>query len=56
MKFLRSILLVVGVFQTAQAGDDFINGMKGLQQAAKDPELMAQLMKDLNVRNYETQN
>ena len=49
MKLFRSLFFAVGVFQVASANDDFIVGMRGLQQAAKDPKLLAQLMQDLNV-------
>jgi len=49
MKLFRTLFLSFGLFQAASANDDFITGMKGLQQAAKDPKLLAQLMADLNV-------
>lgn len=48
MKTFRTLFFAAGLLQVSHASDDFVKGMKGLQQAAKDPELMAQLMKDLN--------
>lgn len=49
MKLFRSLFFFFGSVSIAFADDDFILGMKGLQQAAKDPALLAQLMQDLNV-------
>jgi len=41
-------------FATAQDGSlhDVQLGMEGIMQATKDPALLAQLMKDMQVRNY----
>ena len=70
MKFIKSIISIVALlsFSGVSAQDEYVRGedpqadairdmqmgMGGLQQAAKDPVLMAQLMKDLQVKDSST--
>jgi len=48
MKLIASIFLAFGALQAVHANEDLIEGMKGLQEAAKDPRMLAKLMEDLN--------
>jgi len=48
MKLYAVVALFFSVFQASFANEDFVLGMKGLQEAAKDPKVLAQLMQDLN--------
>jgi hypothetical protein len=56
MKFLRSILtfsllsLTPAVAQESDALRDLQLGLNGILEASKNPELLAQLMQDLQVR------
>ena len=53
MKLFKSLFLATASFQLAFANNAPV-GLKGLQEAAKDPELLAQLMADLNVSTHHT--
>lgn len=48
MKLFKSLFFFTASFQLTFANEDLVRGMKGLQEAAKDPELLKQLMADLN--------